>query len=310
MSITQRIDAVTGIPASHLATVLPPPKSCKIELTANCNYKCSFCIKSMRPDNGEMDKGFYKRIIREMRDYGVEELGVFFIGESFLCQWLPEAIAEAKDVGFPYVFLTTNGAAAKPNKIQQCMESGLDSLKFSLNFYEPEQLHQIAKVSDVNFEKAIEAVKDARRIRDAGGFKCGIYASSIAFDGEQGVKMQKVVDEILPFVDEHYWLPLFDMRGASAASGMKPIQGNPGRLHKMREPLPCWSAFTEAHITKDQKLVACCFGAGLDSNMVMGDLSKTSFEVAWNSKPFQILREAHLKKDVTGTPCESCIASR
>lgn len=308
--ISDKIDRVTGIPTSHLAEVIPPPLSCKIELTANCNYKCQFCVKSIRPDNGEMDRKFYSRIIREMRDVGVEELGVFFIGESFLCQWLPDAIKEAKDVGYPYVFLTTNGSAAKPDKVRACMDAGLDSLKFSLNFDSPAQLATIANVSDVNFGKAIENLKAARRIRDEERFDCGLYASSIAFDGEQGERMRAVIEEVQPYVDEAYWLPLFNMRGASEAGGMKPIQGNPGRLAKMREPLPCWSAFTEAHITKDGKLVACCFGAGLDSNMVMADLNEVSFEAGWNSKPFQMLREAHLKKDVSGTPCESCIAAR
>jgi MoaA/NifB/PqqE/SkfB family radical SAM enzyme len=257
-----------------------------------------------------MNRKFYSRIIKEMRDVGVEELGVFFIGESFLCQWLPEAIAEAKDIGYPYVFLTTNGSAAKPNKVKACMEAGLDSLKFSLNFYEPGQLASVAKVNEENFYKAVEAVKNARRIRDEGKFDCGIYASSIAFDGEQGERMRALVAEIEPFVDEHYWLPLFSMREASVRAGMKPTVGNPGRLAKMRDPLPCWSAFTEAHITKDGKLVACCFGAGLDSNMVMADLNKVSFEVGWNSVDFQKLREAHLNEDVTGTPCESCVAAR
>lgn len=309
-SITQRIDAVTGIPLSHLGTVLPAPKSVKIELTANCNYKCAFCVKSIRPDNGNMDRKFYSRIIREMHTAGVEELGVFFIGESFLCPWLPEAIAEAKEVGFPYVFLTTNGSAAKPSKIAACMEAGLNSLKFSLNFTDDAQFTSVANVDPKFYAAAIANLKDARAIRDAGNFDCGIYASSIAFDGEQGVAMQAIVDSILPYVDEHYWLPLFSMRSASEASGMKPIQGNPGRLARMREPLPCWSVMTEGHVTKDGKLVACCFGAGLDSDMVMADLNEVSFEVGWNSVRFQQLREAHLRKDVTGTPCQSCIASR
>jgi len=48
-----------------------------------------------------MDRAFYSRIIRELRDAGVEELGVFYIGESFTCKWLPEAIAEAKRSGSP-----------------------------------------------------------------------------------------------------------------------------------------------------------------------------------------------------------------
>ncbi len=308
--ITTRIDQVTGIPQSHLREVLPPPISCKIELTANCQYKCQFCVKSIRPDNGEMDRKFFSRVVREMKSYGVRELGVFFVGESFLCSWLPEAIKEAKDIGFEYVFLTTNGSAAKPEKIKACMEAGLDSLKFSLNFTDANQLSQVAQVSPAYFDKAIAAVKEARRIRDEGGYQCGIYASSIAFDGEQGERMRSVVAEVNQFLDEHYWLPLFDMRGASEASGMKPIVGNPGRLAKMREPVPCWSVFTEAHITKDGKLVACCFGAGLDDDMIMADLNEVGFDVGWNSVAFQKLREAHLRKDVTGTPCEHCVAAR
>lgn len=306
--ITSRIDAITRIDPKYRGTVLPAPKSVKIEITASCNYRCSFCVKSLRPDKGEMDRQFYSRIIREMRQAGVEELGVFYIGESFTCTWLPEAIKEAKDVGFPYVFLTTNGAQATPQKVAACFEAGLDSLKFSLNFVDPGQLRSIARVSEKNFEKAIENLKAAKTIRDAGGFKCGLYASSIAFDGEQGDKMLSLVNQIKPYVDEHYWLPLYGMGGASKAAGWEPKPGNPGRLAAMRESLPCWSVFTEGHITKDGKLSACCFGHGSEDSLVMADLNEVSFEVGWNSVPYQKLREAHLNKDVRGTPCETCAA--
>lgn len=308
MSITKRIDAITGITPDYRHTRLPAPRSVKIELTANCNYKCGFCVKSLREDNGQMDRGFFSQIIREMREAGVEELGLFYIGESFTCKWLPEAIAEAKEVGFPYVFLTTNGAAALPAIVEKCMKAGLDSLKFSLNFDSPQQLAQIAQVHERNWQRAIDNLKEACRIRDEGGYKCKVYASSIAFDGEQGKKMQKVIDDVLPLLDEHYFLPLYGMSGASVNIGWKPKPGNPGRLDNMREPLPCWSVFQEGHITKDGKMVACCFGTGLDGDMIMGDLMKDDFMACWNSKAYQRLREAHLNEDVRGTQCEGCAA--
>lgn len=310
MSITSRIDAITGITPDRLRTVAPIPKSVKIEITANCNYHCSFCVKSLRADNGSMDRKLYTRLLHEMYDAGVEELGVFYIGESFTAKWLPDAIREAKTVGFPYVFLTTNGAVATPSRVKACMEAGLDSLKFSMNFYSEDQFAEIAKVDKSWWRTAINHVKGAHLVREVGKYKCGIYASSIAFDGEQGKLMEEVVAEIKPYVDEHYWLPLFSMSGASNASGMKPTAGNPGRLGKMREPLPCWSVLTEGHITHDGLLAACCFGDGLDGSMIMADLKKVSFTEGWNSKPFQELRSAHLKKDVSGTACEQCVASR
>jgi hypothetical protein len=67
--------------------------------------------------------------------------------------------------------------------------------------------------------------------------------------------------------------------------------------------------FTEGHITKDGLLAACCFGSGLDGDLVMGDLTKQGFMEAWNSAPFRKLRAAHLMKDVRGTACETCAAA-
>jgi radical SAM protein with 4Fe4S-binding SPASM domain len=63
---------------------------------------------------------------------------------------------------------------------------------------------------------------------------------------------------------------------------------------------------TEGHVTHDGKLSACCFDH--DGRFEMGDLTKQSFMEAWNSPAFQSLRNAHLNGDVTGTPCQSCVA--
>lgn len=306
--ITERIDAITKISEKYLGTIIPAPKSVKIELTANCNYKCGFCVKSIRSDNGEIHRGFFSRIIREMRSSGVEELGLFYIGESFTCKWLPEAIKEAKEVGFPYVFLTTNGSAATPSNVKACMEAGLDSLKFSMNYYSADQLHEVAKVSPRFWKKSIDNLKSAKLIRDSNGYKCGLYASSIAFDGKQGEKMKELVNEIKPFVDEHYWLPLYGMGGASKAIGWKPKPGNPGRLGAMRDSLPCWAVFTEGHITKSGHLAACCFGSGIEGGLLMADLNEVSFMEGWNSLKYQALRSAHLKRDVSKTACAECAA--
>ena len=303
--ITDRIDRITKI--DTLSEVIPTPKSVKIELTANCNYRCSFCVRSLRPDNGEMDRKLFSRVIRELRASGVEELGMFYIGESFTLKWLPEAIKEAKDIGFPYVFLTTNGSVATPDKVEACMKAGLDSLKFSVNFSDQDQFRKIAGVKPSLYARSLENLRLARIVRDRGGYRCGIYASSIAFDGEQGLKMKSLIeDQVKHYVDEFYWLPLFDMGGATRDK--ENTQGNPGRLDNMRDPLPCWAVFTEGHITKDGLLSACCFGSGLEGDLIMADLKEVDFMTGWNSVKFQALRKAHINKDVTGTPCEACIA--
>jgi MoaA/NifB/PqqE/SkfB family radical SAM enzyme len=310
-TITQRIDAVTGIPERYRAARLPAPRAVKIELTSQCNYRCGFCAHRLRmKSRGEMDRAFYERVVGEMADAGVEELGMFYIGESFMCEWLPEAIAFAKRRGMRYVFLTTNGSLSTPERVRACMEAGLDSLKFSMNNADEEQFTKIAGVKARLFRDSIANLKAARGVRDAGGYRCGLFASSIQYDGEQQARMVELVDDIRPYVDEHYWLPLYSMGSLTTQReeelGYRPIAGNQGRVGALREPLPCWSAFTEGHITHEGKLSACCFDAG--DKWVMADLAKVSFMEGWNSPAFVALREAHLRKDVSGTICEDCVA--
>jgi len=308
--ITQKVDRITLIPESYRVTIPPVPKSVKIELTARCDFQCFYCASSFRlREKHDMDWDFYTRMVKEMRDAGVEELGVFYLGESFLYPKLAEAIQYAKDVGFSYIFLTTNGRLSTPEKLQACMAAGLNSLKFSFNNATPEQFQEVTKVKAADFYTIIENIKAARRIRDEHGYQCGLYASSIQYDGEQQEKMANAVAEILPYVDQHYWLPLYGQAGLTAgAKGTTPSAGNQGRVGALRPPLPCWALFTEGHITYDGHLAACCFDH--DGRFNMGNLNEMSFMEAWHSVPFQELRQANLLEDVTGTVCEKCIAYR
>jgi len=313
--ITERIDAVTQIGTASLREDPPAPRSVKIELTGRCNYRCGFCAlrtRAVQP-SGDMDFGLFRRITRQMREAGVEEIGCFFLGESFMApDLLVHAIEWCKqELDFPYVFLTTNGSLCTPDRLRDVMRAGLDSLKFSINAGDEAQFEDVMGVRPKNWRRAIANLQVARAIRDEEGARCGIYASSILYDGAQRARMQAFLDaNVLPHVDEHYFLPLYSMGSLATAReaelGYRPTAGNQGRLGALREPLPCWSAFTEGHVTADGILSACCFDA--DARWGMGDLRQTPFMEAWRSAAFRALRRAHLTRDVRGTPCEACIA--
>ncbi len=314
-SITSRIDNITRIPPDYQRAVLPAPRSVKIEISPRCNYRCGFCALRTREvqPRWDMDLGLFKRITREMRDVGVEEIGVFYLGESFMNpRLLVDCIAYLKaQIGMPYVFLTSNASMAFPEAIEACMKAGLDSLKWSVNAADKSQFEEIMAVSGKLFERALGNIEAAWNIREKKGYRTGLYASSIRYDGAQLAKMEALLDRrVKPYVDQHYWLPLYSM-GAFATLreeelGFRPTAGNQGRLGALREPLPCWSAFTEGHVTAEGKLSACCFDA--TASWTMGDLNEQPFMEAWNSPDFVALREAHLRRDVSGTVCESCIA--
>ncbi len=312
--ITDRIDHITNIAPSHRHVAPPAPRSVKIELSAKCNFRCGFCAlrtRKVQPTQ-DMPLDFFKRITQEMRDAGVAEIGCFYLGESSLAPaLLIAAVEHCKRIGFPYVFLTTNGSAMTPALMTQIMRAGLDSLKFSMNAADEAQFEAVMGAPAKLFRQAVKHIRHAKGVREQVGSKCGIYASSIRYDGEQQTRMEAfLARDVLPFVDQHYWLPLYSMGSVATQReeelGFRPTAGNQGRIGAMRDPLPCWSAFTEGHVTADGGLSACCFDA--DSRWKMGDLHTQTFMEAWNSQQFQALRAAHLAKDVTGTPCQECVA--
>lgn len=313
--ITDRIDAVTRIPHAWLRPDPPAPKSVKIEISPRCNYRCGFCALRTREvqPKWDMDFGLFRRITREMREAGVEEIGLFYLGESFMApRLLVDCVRHLKrELAMPYVFLTSNASMAFPEAVEACMGEGLDSLKWSVNAADEAQFERVMGVSGKLFHRALDNIADAWEVRRRGGYRTGLYASSIRYDGQQGQRMQELLARrVIPFVDQHYWLPLYSMGAFATAReeelGYRPTAGNQGRIGALREPLPCWSVFTEGHVTAEGRLSACCFDA--TAHWTMGDLNTRSFMACWHSRPFMALRQAHLDKDVSGTVCQQCVA--
>ncbi|MBO6560137.1 MAG: radical SAM/SPASM domain-containing protein [Nisaea sp.] len=316
MGITERIDRVTKMDPNYRKALPPAPRSVKIELTARCNLACTFCARSMSlRQHADMDRAFFERLTVDMRQAGVEELGLFYLGESFLLPWLADAVRFAKEeAGFPYVFLTTNGTVSTPERVEAAIRAGLDSLKFSMNYADAGQFQSVAQVKPKLYAAIERNLRSAAEVRDRvyaeTGHRCGIYASYIEYDGEQGDRMRETVARIAEVADEVYALPLYNQASLvterEKAQGWAPTAGNRGRSGALRDALPCWSIFTEGHVTWDGQLSACCFDH--DGRFHMGDLTATPFLEAWHSERFKELREAHLRQDVSGTPCEACVA--
>ena len=156
--ITDRIDEISHISEKYLHEVLPAPTSVKIELTQRCNYRCAFCALTQRlKSTDDLDLNLFKRITREMRDAGVEQIGCFYIGESFvLIKTLVAAVEYLKqELRFPYVFLTTNGSLATPDAVQKVMSAGLDSLKWSITSGDPDEFAKVVQVNPRMFWKSL-----------------------------------------------------------------------------------------------------------------------------------------------------------
>ena len=278
-------------------TLLPVPRRVYLELTARCDLQCLHCAGAMHErQRGDMDYAFFLRTAATLRSLGVRELGLSYLGEPFLCRWLPEAIHHAKrELGFPFVFVITNGRLATPERVRDCMDAGLDCLEFSYNFSGPDQFHYVTGAREQDYWKVDVNLIAARVVRDEvkerTGHRCRLIASSVRLDDEQPARMQRTLKRIRGSVDAHHWLPL---RGPMAARA-------PAAAGKL-----CASLFEQAHVTFDGRLSACTFDH--DPRFEMADLKSETFLEGWNGARLGALRAAHLAGDLRGTPCEGCSA--
>jgi hypothetical protein len=307
--ITERIERLRALEGDLRSATPPIPRSAKIELTSRCNYACRFCSSHLR--NGrqqDMPWPLYVRLAQDLRKAGVEQLGLFYIGESLLYPRLEDAVRYARqECGYPYVFLTTNGSLATPERVRALMRAGLDSLKFALNFADGEQAAYGAGMPSDLLRTVTDNVMSACDARDEfeaeTGKRCLVSASSLQYDDDQPRRMAPLLRPLRARLDQHYWLPVY-----GRAATWQPCIRDRTQEHSsasIRKEMPCWPLYTEAHITVEGRLSAC----GLDHarRFHMADLSAVCFADAWHSPAFRSLRESHLRGDVSATPCAQCV---
>jgi MoaA/NifB/PqqE/SkfB family radical SAM enzyme len=297
LPVSERSKNVTNVPLERRTITPEIPKSVKIEVTSRCDLKCYFCQLTIKDRvKKDINSDLFYKIIDDLKSSGVEEVGLFWIGEPFINKLLPDYVKYAKSIGIPRVFITTNGRLASYEKLKAVFDAGLDSIKFSINASTAEQYLATTKVDA--FDKVINNIKIAHKAR--GNNKASISASS-AYNEDKPEDYEMIDKLISPYVDDHYKIKLYG--DTVLNEGEFEFNENNRDLQSM---LPCWSVFNVPHISYDGFLSACFSDFGKE--WYMADLKKVSFIEGWNSEKFKKLREAHLKKDVTGTPCEHCTA--
>lgn len=303
--IKEMVDETVNIPVEYLSEYPPIPKSAKIELTSRCDLKCIYCSLTYkeRITVGEIDRNFLYKLLEELSKIGVKQVGLFWLGESLLVKDLPEYVAFAKKVGIKYVFITTNGRLATPDRIIPLMESGIDSIKFSINAHNRETYLKLCGVDA--FDRVISNLKSTWNIRGKKE-KPAIYASSVFDPNNKGV-FEEIGSIIGPYVDQHYPLRMYGkLTYEEQLYGAQPTTESKVEPRSLKSMLPCWSLFTLPHISYDGYLSACY--CDHDPRFFVGDLKKSPFIEAWHSPDLVALRKKHLKRDVTGSVCENCVA--
>ena len=106
-------------------TVVPFPTRALVELSNWCNHACVFCTNPrMERRKGFLDMAVYEKFVAQGVKHGLEEIGLYTTGEPFFSKNLDEYVARARALGVAYIFVTTNGALATPERARRVIDAG------------------------------------------------------------------------------------------------------------------------------------------------------------------------------------------
>jgi MoaA/NifB/PqqE/SkfB family radical SAM enzyme len=116
-------------------------------------------------------------ILEQAYKIGVREVGFYMISEPFLSKILEDCTLYAKNLGYTYIYLTTNGSLANPDRVKKLFAGGLNSIKFSVNAGRPDTYKRVHGKGD--FEKVINNIHMADKARREMNIDGGLFVSFV-----------------------------------------------------------------------------------------------------------------------------------
>ena len=284
-----------------LSETPPFPHNMLMELTNVCNHKCVFCgYKDMKRKKRMCDKGIMLDLMKQAYENGTRDIGFYMIGEPLMCKDLSEYIARAHELGFEYIYLTTNGALADLDRMKELIEAGLNSVKFSVNGATRETYLAVHGKDDFNVAK--DNIKALRNYTKENNIDIPIFVSFVK-NGINKDDIHVLHDVFDDFVDQIYIVPCTNQAG-----GMLELISNGVMAETDLLPgstVPCEMIFNRLHITCEGYLNACC--ADVNGYLSAVDLHTNTLLEAWNSATMINLRRRHLHSELGQTLCRHCV---
>ncbi len=285
------------------------PRRVTIETIFGCNAHCTMCVidQPTTRKKGIMSPELFKKIVDELVPYKehLEMFDIFGLGEPLLDPHIFERAKYVKERGFKNLAFSTNADLLDEEKQRKLLETGIDSVLFSVDGIDKETHEGIRR--GVSFERVINNILGMIKMRNEGDYKTRFIMRSIMQDSNRDgweryhtfwkSKLSEERNDMLIRYGLHSW-------GGEVFS-KDTILRNSGRKPEI-ETQPCHHFLENLYILADGTLPLChedalCAGYA-DSNA----RDMTPIE-AFNSPARQWMRKIHLegKKNIFSL-CKEC----
>ncbi len=281
------------------------PTNALVELSNGCNHKCIFCYNTLMERKVSVlsfDK--YRHFVKEAVKLGLKELGLYATGEPFLVKNLSDYIRVAKELGVRRVYVTTNGALATLDIVRECVEAGLDSIKFSINASNKSDYHKIHGKDD--WDKVVSNVVSIHQ------YKLALEASSKQRLQLLGSCVMTTITGDIKDEHKHIFGHMFEdtlYAFAHNQAGRNNQYLNqfslPETIIPEAEVSPCEMLWNRVHLTAEGYLTCCC--VDYEHDLVFSTLEDESLSQAWNNELIQKVRQKHIDKKLSNLICFGCL---
>lgn len=292
----------------HEMIPLETPLVIFIEPSRSCNFRCSYCYHSFSDeqkkknnfaDKGVMDYNLYTNIIDDISQLPkkIKCLHLTSRGEPLINKKLPDMVRYAKEKDIASrINIVTNGALLTPKLNKDLIESGVDSIKISIQGIRQEDYRNIAGV-DINISSFIKNIKNLYEIKK----NCQIFIkiSDLALKNEDDKKIYfEMFSEICDGISiEH----IFDIDNEVNLNLNK--QNDKSVYSDKRNNVQvCPLPFYVLNISFNGEVIPCCY-----YNMqTFGNLKNTSISEIWNSRSLKQFRISLLREKRKNGLCQEC----
>lgn len=299
MDLQERVD-LKKADRTELYNLEPPFPTTNflLELSNACNHRCLFCAhQKMKRKVGKMKPEMVESVLRQAYALGTREVGMYATGEPFIVPELADYIRLAKEIGYTYVYLTSNGALATPERIRAVVDAGVDSVKFSINAPERE-LYKFIHGKD-DFDKVKEHLVYLNQYRKESGRDYKIYITGILTRYTEHTR------------DDYF--TVFD--GLADQIVFKNVYNQGGYMPEIDYQLKCTfddEKMRRCNLAFDALCVTCegylsLENADFDNMLIVADLNKVSLKEGWYGDKMKEVRQMFLEDRLEGTLCHGCV---
>ena len=268
------------------------PRFFEIGTFTGCRGDCVYCPNEEWTTE-KMSDELFSKIAKEIGEHSnwVEWVCLSRDGEPLSDIKIEEKVKELKDNGVKYVTFSTHAQYLTESRAVKLIEAGLDEIRFSIDGSSKETYEAIR--TGLDFDKVTENVRAFLGLRRQMGFK----------DREGNLKPKVHVRAVMMDSNKHEekeWNAYWSARVTDSDTvSSKP----PHSWGNQKEELiqidsfdeyalsPCVSLFGTVIIHPNGQVPLC--GIDYNTNMELGDVSKSSIKEVWNSEPYAKVRELH-----------------